>query len=370
MKTNILFWGAGRSLEYIISFFRKEMINIVGIIDRGGESVVNEKFRELIYVPMKIKELNFDYLMISSIDYADEIYEEVIRYGVPHEKVILPMMSRGQMVKVWDLLSENGISQINFLKSDRLLSKIERIEKRTERITERIEVIIQKQQRSLNAKKLDFLKRYYENEAAKFIIKHFLEGESAPGRKCIFDSRIAYREYISKIIETKNGLFLEFGVFEGKSINHMSKLLPKKQIYGFDSFEGLPEDWYTGYEKGKFDLNGNMPVCNENVTLIKGWFNDTLPDFLQKHHENVAWVHMDCDVYSSTKYVLDTLYNRLDTGTIVMFDEFVGHIGYEKDEMCAFQEFIENTKLKFKYIACSAVWDEYGTYIAVAVEIL
>ena len=46
------------------------------------------------------------------------------------------------------------------------------------------------------------------------------------------------------ISKTKaNGLFLEFGVSAGRTVNYIASLVPDKTIYGFDSFEGLPEDW-------------------------------------------------------------------------------------------------------------------------------
>ena len=41
----------------------------------------------------------------------------------------------------------------------------------------------------------------------------------------------------------EDGLFLEFGVYKGTSINFISSLIPDKKIYGFDSFGGLPEEW-------------------------------------------------------------------------------------------------------------------------------
>ena len=60
-----------------------------------------------------------------------------------------------------------------------------------------------------------------------------------------------------KKANTSNDLFLEFGVFRGDSINLFSEFLRKKNltIYGFDSFEGLREDWLgTTVSKGTFDL--------------------------------------------------------------------------------------------------------------------
>ncbi|WP_051656756.1 hypothetical protein [Butyrivibrio sp. AE3004] len=74
-------------------------------------------------------------------------------------------------------------------------------------------------------------------------------------------------------------------------------------IYGFDSFEGLPEDWFTAstdFNEGSL-RQGKIPEVRKNVELVVGLFDATLTDFLEAHKENVAFMHIDCDLYSSTK---------------------------------------------------------------------
>lgn len=71
-----------------------------------------------------------------------------------------------------------------------------------------------------------------------------------------------------------SGLVLEFGVFKGQSINKLGRVL-QQPIFGFDSFEGLPEDWDVGnavIPREAFDRQGNLPEVLPNVVLIKGWF--------------------------------------------------------------------------------------------------
>ena len=80
-----------------------------------------------------------------------------------------------------------------------------------------------------------------------------------------------------KLQHKPNTLWLEFGVASGKTINYISKFTNNK-VYGFDSFEGLPENWRDGFGKGAFSRNGNLPEVNANVELIKGWFDNTLPN--------------------------------------------------------------------------------------------
>ena len=87
-----------------------------------------------------------------------------------------------------------------------------------------------------------------------------------------------------KLQHKPNTLWLEFEVASGRTINYISKFTNDK-VYGFDSFEGLPEKWRDGFEKGAFNRNGNFPKVNNNVELIKGWFDNTLPNFIKKQNK-------------------------------------------------------------------------------------
>jgi predicted O-methyltransferase YrrM len=147
------------------------------------------------------------------------------------------------------------------------------------------------------------------------------------------------------------GLFLEFGVFKGYTINYMSNKITEKTFYGFDSFEGLPEKWRTGYDKSAFDIQGQLPIVNGNVELMKGWFDKTLPSFLESNEGPVSFLHIDCDLYSSTKTVLDLLKDRIVTGTIIVFDEYFNYPGWELHEYKAFQEFVNANNITYKYLA-------------------
>jgi len=109
-----------------------------------------------------------------------------------------------------------------------------------------------------------------------------------------------------KLQHKPNTLWLEFGVASGKSINYFSKFT-NDTVYGFDSFEGLPEDWRGGFNKGAFNRNGIPPKVNSNVELIKGWFNETLEPFIKTKNKKISFIHMDADLYSSTKYIFDVL---------------------------------------------------------------
>ena len=155
-----------------------------------------------------------------------------------------------------------------------------------------------------------------------------------------------------KIQHKPNTLWLEFGVATGNTINYISKFTSDK-VYGFDSFEGLPEKWRDGFEKGTFSLHGQLPAVNHNVQLIKGWFDQTLVEFLQLHpNEKISFIHLDADLYSSTKLILNLLKDRLDKDCIIIFDELVNYPGFDGDtgELKAFYEFINENIVDYKWI--------------------
>ena len=120
------------------------------------------------------------------------------------------------------------------------------------------------------------------------------------------------------------GLNVELGVFNGVTIGCLATARPDLEFHGFDSFEGLPEDWDTGGKKVKadaFDRKGKLPEVPENVKLYKGWFNETLVPFIGEKPSPISFLHVDCDVYSSTDYALNLLNDRIVPGTIIRFDE-------------------------------------------------
>ena len=161
----------------------------------------------------------------------------------------------------------------------------------------------------------------------------------------------AINEAIKKF--DKENLFLEFGVFKGDSINLFSKTLKKinAEIYGFDSFKGLKDEWMTEEfnPPGTFDLKGNKPKVENNVKLIDGWVEETTKNFLSKNSKKIAFIHFDLDTYESTSFVLKSIKNNLQPGTIILFDEFYGFPNWEKYEYKAFKEEIGENK--FKYLA-------------------
>jgi hypothetical protein len=133
----------------------------------------------------------------------------------------------------------------------------------------------------------------------------------------------------SYIGATQKILLLEFGVFNGYSIHQFSALNQNSasRFIGFDSFDGLPEDWAPDCPKGTFSQGGQMPAVRDGrITLVKGWFSDTLIPRLDEIN-NQDWItvcHFDADLYSSTLFCLTTVLQRFHRFYFA-FDEFSGH---------------------------------------------
>lgn len=177
-------------------------------------------------------------------------------------------------------------------------------------------------------------------------------------------NRIPQLQIAKKEERGKGVVIAEFGVWKGESINYFAKNCPKAKVFGFDSFEGLEEDWY-GYrlQKGFFSTNGQLPKCERNVSLVKGWFEDTLPKFCRElQGEKIQLLHMDADTYKPTAYVLNSLTKNLGKGTIVIFDEYFGYPNFRLHEFKAWQEFVNSEGVKYQYIGY--------TEVQVAIEIL
>jgi len=142
----------------------------------------------------------------------------------------------------------------------------------------------------------------------------------------------------------KDGMWMEFGVYSGETLGILSNM--NDRVYGFDSWEGLPENWNEHNPKGMFNTQGKIPFqVNERITLVKGWFDQSLPNFIKNNNINkISLLHLDADLYSSTKCVFDNLKPFFKGDCIIIFDEFFGYDVWENHEYKAFKEFIFEIK--------------------------
>jgi predicted O-methyltransferase YrrM len=151
-------------------------------------------------------------------------------------------------------------------------------------------------------------------------------------------------------IAPQEGMALEFGVFEGRSLAVIAEARAGREVYGFDSFQGLPEDYRPHVRRGAFAVDRRPQV--EGAELVVGWFEDTLPGFLDSHPGPVDFLHVDGDLYSSAVTVLSLAGPRLRAGSIVVFDEFFNYPGWEDGgEFRAWAEYLERTGALVEYVA-------------------
>ena len=188
--------------------------------------------------------------------------------------------------------------------------------------------------------------RLASEESARYVIDHM---RTVPN----FDTDYDLHDWVAKsqldLELLEHGMILEFGVATGRTLNHFARILPFKTIYGFDGFKGLPEDWTSRMRKGFF-ARTNLPTVRNNCKLVVGWFNETLPGFVQEHTSPIALLHVDCDLYSSAVTVLNALKKQIVPGTVIIFDEYMNYPGWQLDEFKAWQEHVRAFGVRYEYI--------------------
>ncbi len=145
-----------------------------------------------------------------------------------------------------------------------------------------------------------------------------------------------------------DGLHIECGVFQGVSVNYFAHRRPELCFYGFDSFEGLGEDWSGHHKKkGSFSLDGKIPAVRGNVTLVKGWVDDTFPPFLADMGRKISFLHIDTDTYTPALVVLKAARPYLTPGSIILFDELLGYPNWRNGEFRALGEVFSEDEYRY-----------------------
>lgn len=147
--------------------------------------------------------------------------------------------------------------------------------------------------------------------------------------------------FLARRIEPIEGSIVECGVWKGGMSAGLATLLGSSRKYHlFDSFEGLPEakqidgeaaiDWqndsksenfYDNCTASEFDANEAMKLSGvKTYSLHKGWFSETIPSFTSDLP--IALLRLDGDWYDSTMTCLESLYDHVSPGGIIILDDY------------------------------------------------
>ena len=189
--------------------------------------------------------------------------------------------------------------------------------------------------------------------------------------------RFLVRYELVKMIKDIPGAIIELGVFNGnglQSLIHAHNILQPtnvyREFYGFDSFEGFPEvhendkNENINWQKGDYhsnntldqlnsiidaviiiDIHNNYYYIKNNIKLIKGDINETVPTFIENNkHVIISLLYLDMDIYEPTKTALKHFLPRMMKGSIVAFDE-LNFKNFPGETVAALEEL--GTKYKF-----------------------
>ena len=164
------------------------------------------------------------------------------------------------------------------------------------------------------------------------------------------------RSHLTQALRKVNltGHVMEFGVYRGSTLKIMSDRFSSQTVWGFDSFEGLPETWFkksqvdsrrSQHPPGKFALSPEelQEVMNQfekkRVKFVPGWFDQTIVPWMGDNPGVVSFLHIDCDLYSSTLDILNLLNDRIVPGTVIVFDEMYPWNNVEQYDLWSQGEF-------------------------------
>ena len=176
------------------------------------------------------------------------------------------------------------------------------------------------------------------------------------------ESRNDLYGYVHTLLGNSPILYLEFGVFKGESMKFWSGVNTHAQsrFYGFDTFTGLPDRWHvfgSSFDPGHFDADGRCPeISDQRVTFVKGLFQDTLDNFLEKYEApSQLIVHCDADLHASTLYVLTRMHHYMIPGTVLIFDDF----SVANHDFKAFLDYVSSYRRKYDVIATAEIaWEK------------
>ena len=335
---SVIIYGAGKLFRIIMDNYDLSDLNIIGVCDKSF-STADEATQIFGYSKIALHNLNlydYDYILVATQNFIQ------IRND------LATIVNINKLIPIID-----NFVLFNLIKSANLNERYITILGKTFTVpvlpSEKVLAYLYKMNPENNNKLFSPRNLYTQmanmaaESSARYVMKNMF---TLPA----FENRMQLLSFALSQVNV-NGKYFEFGVYKGASINHIAENKSNETIYGFDSFEGLPEAWTSNHPKGHFKIN-KLPKVRKNVQLIKGWFDDTIPSFIQENKDfKIAFIHSDSDLYSSTKTMFELLKNHIQSGTVIVFDEYFNYPNWEEGEFKAFQEFVRDNNLQYKYLA-------------------
>ncbi len=255
------------------------------------------------------------------------------------EEVVETELERRQEALDHQLLAhQQGLAKLSEENAAAVARLSERITEQSDRLHRRVDDLEDRARRDI------FYARdaAAASESAAFVLEHM------PNASVFWHGHDTLRYALSEI--KGPGLVLEFGVATGTTLQIIADAVAAdRTVVGFDIFTGLPEAWRSGFPAGEFAQKALPSVAGADI--IVGLFEDELPGFLARTEEPIAFMHVDCDLYGSTKTVLDLTGDRLAPDAVVLFDEFFNFPGWQQHEYRAWTEFVERSGRSFEFLA-------------------
>ena len=150
---------------------------------------------------------------------------------------------------------------------------------------------------------------------------------------------------LHKMVDSIAGSIIECGVFKGTSLVRFAMFRElfsnsySKKIIGFDTFGKFPD---TSFEEDKLkrqkfienageeSISKNQLLeileqknINHNIELVEGDILETIPQYLKEHPETkISLLNLDTDIYEPAVKILEEFYPRLNSGGVLILDDY------------------------------------------------
>jgi len=302
-KEKILLFGTSGGLQEALEMLDMDKIEVIKYLDNDSEKHGILYNGIEVIDPNHIDNYQYDFIVITSRTYFQEIYKQLISLNVDKSKIVsLPNLKKTSPLKLIEQHYENYRKGISVFK-DAIIEKHSRYG-------------IITQNYKMQSKEINFYN--YPD--------YLLKG--------LDYARLTTVELLARQIKEKNiqGAVAELGVYKGDFSKFLSEIFTSREIYLFDTFEGFDDldlkvEYEFGYSKAKkerfLDTNENLvreKVLDSNrLKIIKGYF----PKSIQSLEDTTySFVSIDVDLYQPTIAGLTYFYERLAPGGFIIVHDY------------------------------------------------